>query len=295
MPWPPAVSSRRVALVIYGLTLLVYTTLSGLLFATGLDPRATVVVAQFVGLLGLSLWLVRLMKIPVREAFALHPADPVHWFMALGAAIPLQAAGGAMQFAIVSRLAEDSPMRRMMEEIVSQFVAVDTGFDFLMLFLAAVVTAAICEEFVFRGLLLQLLRRRSGWLSAILASAALFAVFHLNPIVLLPVALVGAYLAVLVWRSGSLYPAILAHGLNNGIALFGLPLVFDETTYSRYLWLILGVSSATFAAIFTVYLRATEAPRPAVTCDGRPGRLEGIQVDGGLGDGEQPEHPEQAE
>ena len=136
MPWPPAVASRRVALVIYGLALLVYTTLSGLLIIAGLDFRATVAVAQLVGLLGLSLWLARLMKIPVREAFALRPAEPVHWYMALGAAIPLQAAGGAIQFAIVNRLAEDSPLRRMMEEVVRQFVAVETGFDLLMLFLA---------------------------------------------------------------------------------------------------------------------------------------------------------------
>ena len=256
-----------------------------------LDPRATVVVAQLVGLLGLSLWLARLMKIPIREAFALRPAEPVHWYMALGAAIPLQAAGGAIQFAIVNRLAEDSPLRRMMEEVVRQFVATETGFDLLMLFLAAVVTAAICEEFLFRGLLLQLLRRRSGWISAIIASAALFAVFHLNPIVLLPVGLVGAYLAALVWRSGSLYPAILAHGLNNGIALFGMPLIFDEAVYARYSWVILVVSTATFAVIFFAYLRATEAPRPT----GRPGGLEGIAVDSGFGNGQQAEHPEQTE
>ncbi len=291
MAWPPAVSSRRIALVIYGLALLVYTTLSGLLFIAGLDVRATIVVAQLVGLLGLSLWLARLMKIPVREAFALRPAAPVHWYMALGAAIPLQAAGGAIQFAIVNRLAEDSPLRRMMEEVIRQFVATETGFDLLMLFLAAVVTAAICEEFLFRGLLLHLLQRRSGWISAIIASAALFAVFHLNPIVLLPVGLVGAYLAVLVWRSGSLYPAILGHGLNNGIALFGLPLIFDEAVYARYLWVILAVSIATFALVFFAYLRATEAPRPA----GRPSGLEGITVDSGVGDGQQAEHPEEAE
>ena len=55
MPWPPAVSSRRVALVIYGLALLVYITLSGLLSLAGLDSRVTLMVAQFLGLLGLSL------------------------------------------------------------------------------------------------------------------------------------------------------------------------------------------------------------------------------------------------
>ena len=278
MPWPPPVSSGRVALVIYGLALLVYITLSGLLSLAGLDSRATLVVAQFLGLLGLSLWLVQMMKIPVRQAFALRPAKLIHYYMAMGAAIPLQATGGAMQFAITNQLPENSPTRQMMEEIVQQFVATETNFDLLMLFLAAVITAAICEEFLFRGLLLNLLRHRGGWISAIIASAVLFALFHLNPIVLLPVGLVGAYLAVLVWRSNSLYPAILAHGLNNLIALFGLPLIFNETTYTEHLWLILGVSITTLAVAFLAYLRVTEPITP-----GREGEdLESNSIEGGF-------------
>lgn len=291
MPWPPASSSRRVALVIYGLALLVYITLSGLLALAGLDPRATVVVAQFLGLLGLSLWLTQMLKIPVREAFALRPAEPIHWYMTLGAAIPLQAAGGAMQFAIANQFPEDSRTLRMMEELIQQFAATETGFDLLMLVLAAVVTAAICEEFLFRGLLLNLLQHRSGWISAIIGSAALFALFHLNPIVLLPAGLVGAYLGVLVCRSSSLYPAILAHGLNNSIALFGLPLIFDEATYAQYLWVIMVVSTATFAIIFFAYLRVTEATMPEEWQEG----LKSIRVDGELGNGHHPKYPDQAQ
>jgi hypothetical protein len=234
--------------------------------------------AQFIGLLGLSLWLVQMMKIPARQAFALRPAKPIHYYMAMGAAIPLQATGGAMQFAITNQLPENSPTRQMMEEVVQQFVATETNFDLLMLFLAAVVTAAICEEFLFRGLLLNLLRHRGGWIPAIIASAVLFALFHLNPIVLLPVGLVGAYLAVLVWRSNSLYPAILAHGLNNLIALFGLPLIFNETTYTEHLWLILGVSITTLAVAFLAYLRVTKPITP-----GREGEdLESNSTEGGF-------------
>jgi len=80
---------------------------------------------------------------------------------------------------------------------------------------------------------------------------------------LLPVGLVGAYLAVLVWRSGSLYPAILAHALNNGLALFGLPLLLDEAAYSRFMWPILAASAALFAAIFTAYIAKTTPPAEA--------------------------------
>ena len=230
--------------------------------------------------------------------------------MVFAAALPLQTAGGAMQFAVLRRLPEDSELRRLMEEVVTQFIAVDNPFDLMMLFLAAVVTAAICEEVLFRGLLLQLMRRRAGWVSAVVWSAAMFAVYHLNPVVLLPITLVGAYLGVLVWRSGSLYPAVAAHGLNNGLALFGLPYVVDEAVYADNLAIILAASIGLLAALLYVYLRVTEAPReegprprgvpvtdrsepasleegaPGSAASGRPGSLEQHGVDRGLGDRE---------
>ncbi len=272
MGWPPAIVCRRIALVVFGLSLLLYLMFSGILLALGLDPRVALVIAQFTALFGLSLGLARMMGIPIRQAFPLRPADSIHWYMVLTAAIPLQIAGGALQFAILQRLPEDSALRQLMEESIGQFIAVDNGVDLLMLFFAAVVAAAVCEEFLFRGLILHLLRRRSGWIPALAWSAMLFAIYHLNPIVLLPVALVGAYLAVLVWRSGSLYPAIVAHGLNNGLALFGLPYLINEAVYEQHLWPTLAASASLFGLILYAYLRATKPTEQAVAVAKLPGR-----------------------
>ena len=288
MPWPPAVACRRFALVVYGLVLLLYLTLGGVFFALGFDARGTVIAAQLTGILGVSVWLARLMRIPMREAFALRPAAPVHWRMAVIAAVPVQIAGGALQFVIIQRMPADSLWRQLMQESMQQFASVESAVELALLFIAAVVVAAICEESLFRGLLLELLRRRSGWIAAVASSAFLFGVFHLNPIVLLPTALVGAYLAILVWRSGSIYPAVLAHALNNGLALFGTPYFVDEQTYGRNVGMILVASASIFVLLVAVYLRGTTPAR-------RPYILEGLEVDGGLGDGEQPQQAEQAE
>lgn len=301
MPWPPSFVCRRIALVVFGVSLLLYLTLSGMLLGLGLDVRAVLVVAQLVALLGLSVWLARLLRLPLRDAFSLRPAAPVHWLMVFVAAVPLQALGGGLQYAVLRALPAESPIRQLMEQTLGGFVAVEGVGDLLMLFVAAVLTAAVCEEVLFRGLLLQLLRRRSGWRSAIVWSAVLFALYHLNPVVLLPVGLVGMYLALLVWRSGSLYPAIVAHAFNNGLALFGLPLVVDETAYDRYLGVTVAVSATAFGLLLWQYLRHTS---PAVAGDNGtsstptarwPGRLEQGRIDGGLGDGEQTEQPEQPE
>jgi len=317
MAWPPAIVCRRIALVVFGVSLLLYLMVTGMLMLLGLDTRVTLVLSQFVALFGLALWLARLMRLPLREAFSLRPAAAVHWYMVAAAALPLQVAGGALQYVILRNLPPDSPVRQLMEQTLNQFVAVEGAFDLLMLFAAAVVTAAICEEFLFRGLILGLLARRAGWLSAIVWSAALFAIYHLNPVVLLPVTLVGLYLGLLVWRSGSLYPAIAAHALNNGLALFGLPYLVDETTYEHYLGLTLLTSIALLALLLYVYLRVsppverfpqTDAALSPVNADGSgalappppvagpsargPDGLEGDRIDRRLGDGEQPEQPE---
>jgi len=298
MPWPPPFASRRVALVLYGLALMAYLMLTAMFTLAGLDARVVVIAAQLVGILGVSIWLALLLKLPLAEAFSLRPAAPVHWLMVVAAALPLQIAGGALQFVILVRTPEDSLWRRAMEQL-DDFVRVDTTRDFLLLFGAAVLTAAVCEEFLFRGLLLQLLRRRSGWIVGIGSSAVLFAVFHLNPVVLAPVGLVGAYLAVLVWRSGSLYPAIMAHALNNGLALFASQIfAAEEQVYEHRVMWTLALSCTVFLFMLIAYLRITEAPKddasPAPAAR-RPGGLEGLEVDGGLGHREQAEDAEQAE
>ncbi|MBD8898138.1 CPBP family intramembrane glutamic endopeptidase [Rhodanobacter sp. DHG33] len=104
----------------------------------------------------------------------------------------------------------------------------DAGFLFRgALTLAVISIGPAVEELLFRGALLSaLLRRlRVGW--AIWASAALFALVHLPDLhwlwyALPNLALLGAALAWLRLRSGSLWPAVIAHGCNNLLAMAAL-------------------------------------------------------------------------
>lgn len=87
-----------------------------------------------------------------------------------------------------------------------------------LLFLLAVVVP-IGEEVFFRGLVYGGLRSRWGITVATLTSAAFFAAVHIQVIHGLPILVLGVILAVLYERSGSLLPPIVAHGLNNIIAV----------------------------------------------------------------------------
>ena len=94
------------------------------------------------------------------------------------------------------------------------------GSLLLNLFVVAFL-AAFSEELFFRGLLqkmaIQCFKNKhiAVWFGAIIFSA-----FHMQFFGFLPRMLMGAYLGYLFVWSGSLWPGILAHFLNNGIIVF---------------------------------------------------------------------------
>jgi membrane protease YdiL (CAAX protease family) len=81
--------------------------------------------------------------------------------------------------------------------------------------------AAISEELFFRGILQKVIiectrnKHIGVWLSAIIFSA-----FHMQFYGFIPRMLMGAFLSYLFLWSGSLWPGILAHFINNGMAVF---------------------------------------------------------------------------
>lgn len=87
-------------------------------------------------------------------------------------------------------------------------------------------TAPILEELLFRGVILpeQLKSSRVPWLS-LAFNGMLFGLLHASPISMLPLTVLGAFLAQLTWMTRRLWPAILFHSLvnlTNGVILIEL-------------------------------------------------------------------------
>jgi len=85
--------------------------------------------------------------------------------------------------------------------------------------LCVVVVGPTAEEIIFRGLMYGALEGRLGAIGAILASAVIFALVHLQVVHFLPIFFLGAVLGWARWKTGSLGLPILLHVLNNGFAL----------------------------------------------------------------------------
>ena len=92
-----------------------------------------------------------------------------------------------------------------------------TPMELAVSLLMTAAVPALCEEFAFRGIVLGLLKR-FGNLFAVMVSSLLFALMHGN-FVQIPFAfLVGLGLGYITVVSGSIWPAIAAHFLNNAFS-----------------------------------------------------------------------------
>lgn len=88
-----------------------------------------------------------------------------------------------------------------------------------VLVVAVVVMAPVAEEFLFRGLFLEALRRRWGGPWAVVLSGATFAAAHFDPTLFLALWLAGVGLGWLYVRTQSLVPSTIAHATFNALSV----------------------------------------------------------------------------
>jgi membrane protease YdiL (CAAX protease family) len=84
--------------------------------------------------------------------------------------------------------------------------------------LVAIVVAPVCEEIFFRGFLLPGLARAMPVWVALVTSALVFGLAHADLGSFVPLVVIGLVVGVLRWRTGSLWPGIALHALNNAVA-----------------------------------------------------------------------------
>ena len=89
-------------------------------------------------------------------------------------------------------------------------------------------TPAFCEELVFRGYVQTRLTKSLGPAAGIILASFLFAAFHLDLVHIIAVFPIGLYLGWLSWRSGSIFPAMLGHFVNNALSVFLVVLAGEE-------------------------------------------------------------------
>jgi len=140
-----------------------------------------------------------------------------------------------------------------------------SGAQRLAMALLASLLAPVAEEVAFRGYILSALRTRTRPWPAIAGAAFLFAAMHLDPIRFPAVLLLGVAFGWLAWRSGSIWPAVVAHAVNNGLGSAVATSAGRDLGADADLASALAVSAVGVAAVAPLALafwRATPSPPP---------------------------------
>ncbi|MHB9131202.1 MAG: ABC transporter permease subunit [Armatimonadota bacterium] len=164
--------------------------------------------------LGGSVLMIHRYRLPWRDALAIRPVRPIVWL-----AILIAAPSGVLVGQGIFRLASyvlPIPPEMLDAEVMGSLMRMPLWLQLT----ALAALPGICEEIAFRGLLLYGLRKSLRPVALALVIGAIFGLFHFLLFRFVPTALLGAMLATVVLLTGSIFPAILWHMLNNGLALY---------------------------------------------------------------------------
>jgi membrane protease YdiL (CAAX protease family) len=111
------------------------------------------------------------------------------------------------------------------------------------------VIAPVAEEFIFRGYIFPALRNWKGLWPAVVMDGIIFGAIHAGsaPVgYLVPLALFGSVLCLVYVKTGSLYPCMVLHALNNSIA-FGAGVGWDWQIPFLFLGAVAAITAGALA------------------------------------------------
>lgn len=171
--------------------------------------------SEWLILLGSAVAFTRLGEFDVRRTFSLRRPQA----LGLLGGVLLMLGGTPMAWFLAWLQGFVLPIPWDLIEGMSEFIIANDVQRVVWLVFLVAVTPAICEEAVFRGVLLGGTAGRMSPLRMILLNGAVFGAFHLSYATVfrfIPTAWLGILLAYAAWRTRSIYTSSLMHFINNG-------------------------------------------------------------------------------
>ena len=172
---------------------------------------------------------------------------------------------GAAVFLILCMSVINNLFLDLIESLGFRRPSVELENNLAGLIICACILPAFAEEVVFRGTVAQSLYGHKSKLAAIAISGALFSLFHGNPAQTLHQFVLGAFLTLLVFRSGSLWTSVIVHFFSNAfvVALAYTPLGDDGfwniRLNAKVALPLMIVGLVGFAVCVLLYLKTTKS------------------------------------
>lgn len=143
--------------------------------------------------------------------------------------------------------------------MTNAFLSGTTTLDLLVNLFVVALVPAIAEELLFRGALQRFIKFCFGNThAAVLSAAIIFSAFHGQIYGFLPRMVLGMLLGYLFAYSGSLWPAVLAHFINNTISVLITHYKLEETGWAifneSYHFPVYAILLSAVACVSLVYL-----------------------------------------
>ncbi|MCS6808426.1 MAG: type II CAAX endopeptidase family protein [Bacteroidota bacterium] len=164
---------------------------------------------------------------------------------------------------------------RVWSDMVEQYYRTSfsgtTPLEAVRALIVGAVVPAFAEEILFRGVLQRSLEEVYPLRRAVLVTSVLFGIVHFNPLSLIPLILIGAYLGFLAYYTQSLALPIVAHFVSNAIAIVALYAPSQGLSASPYgmpierAALLLGIGLLTVIGAYMVIRYMTPRTPPVRT------------------------------
>ena len=196
-----------------------------------------------------------MQRVSIKEGLAVHAIGWVEWLLLLPLAICINHIAGVIN--VLSQLFTVNTISNSMAELVMKY-------PFPFAFFTIAVVPAFCEESLFRGVLYRGYRKCGTWV-AILLTAFLFGVMHMNPNQFFYAFALGIVFALVNEITGSCLPSFFLHMYINGSSVMNLfltvrdneealqeSITIDAAAISEYLTESLPWTVAAVAGMFVV-------------------------------------------
>lgn len=131
--------------------------------------------------------------------------------------------------------------------------------SFLIAFITVGIIAPIAEEFLFRGVVFNTLKKRFSLAWTIVIQGILFGMFHLNLVQGSYATLLGIVFGYVTYKTKSLWPAIIIHIVNNSMS-FIITIILGDYNLSTTGFIIQAIV-AVIGIAFTLFLVSRTNPK----------------------------------
>jgi membrane protease YdiL (CAAX protease family) len=131
----------------------------------------------------------------------------------------------------------------------TKYLIADSTLDWILIISGAIIIAAFSEELLFRGFLQVSLEKKGDPNRAVILSSIAWTIIHMNPYWAIQIFIMGVIIGFLAWRTNSVIPCIIVHGMNNFIAVLFINFQLDK----KISWYLMGDHVSPVLLVISLY------------------------------------------